>query len=261
MTTSYARKRFGQHFLIDKNLLQQIVNTIAPAKEDHVVEIGPGHGELTQYLLPRVTKLDVIEIDRDLIAQLKQRFEQYSHLTIHESDALKFNFETLISKDHGIRIVGNLPYNISTPLLFKCFSFIHRIKDMHFLLQKEVVHRLCAAVGSSHYGRLSVMAQYYCDNTLVFEIGPDAFKPPPKVDSALIRLIPRQKRLIDTNDINTLTQIVKEAFNQRRKTIRNTLKKSISEKSLMDLSIDPQLRPQQLSVDDYIRISNAITIE
>lgn len=250
------RKRFGQHFLQDPQTLQDIALAIAPNETDHMIEIGPGRGALTELLLPVVKQLDVIEIDRDLVTHLKQAYDNKKNLNIHEADVLSFDFNTLTKDRHSLRIVGNLPYNISTPILFKLFSSLEIIQDMHFMLQKEVVERLTAKVGSRDYGRLSVMSQYFCENIKLFSIEPSAFSPPPKVDSAFIRMIPRRSLQPLANDLKTFSNVVREAFNYRRKTLSNCLKKIISNDDLIRLGIDPKKRPQELTVEDFVKISN-----
>lgn len=248
-----ARKRFGQHFLQDASVLQQIVASIAPKTENHLVEIGPGQGALTDYLIGKTKQLDLIEIDRDLIAILQEKFGD--HASIYEGDVLAFDFKQL--QGSALRIVGNLPYNISTPLLFHLFDFLDLIKDMHFLLQKEVVDRLTARVGSRQYSRLSVMAQYYCDTATLFLVEPEAFSPPPKVRSALIRLQPKQ-RTDQAKDMSVFHKVVREAFQYRRKTLSNSLKKLVSADQLRALGIDPKRRPQELTVEEYVQISNSL---
>ncbi len=248
-----ARKRFGQHFLRDTRVLQQIVTAIAPHANDHLVEIGPGDGALTHHLIGKTQQLDLIELDRDLIALLQNKFGNAA--TIYEGDVLNFDFHQL--NNTPLRPVGNLPYNISTPLIFHLFNFLDVIKDMHFLLQKEVVDRLTANVGSHQYNRLSVMTQYYCNNEMLFTVEPDAFNPPPKVVSAFVRLQPKQ-RTEQANDLSVFHDVVREAFNYRRKTLNNSLKKLVTADQLLALNIDPKQRPQELSVEDYIRISNAL---
>ncbi len=257
MKKHLPRKRFGQNFLRDPSVLQNILLAIAPKETEHVVEIGPGEGVLTDLLLPNCQRLDIIEIDRDLVAHLEKHYENKNTLKIHSGDALKFNFATLSKQPHSLRVVGNLPYNISTPILFKLFSDIDLIKDMHFMLQKEVVERLTAPVGDKHYGRLSVMAQYFCDCEYLFTIGPNAFYPPPKVDSALIRMIPIQRSLT-AKSTQALSDIVKKAFLHRRKTVSNCLKGLISADELREIDINPSLRPQQLTVDNFVTISNKL---
>ncbi|WP_423063140.1 16S rRNA (adenine(1518)-N(6)/adenine(1519)-N(6))-dimethyltransferase RsmA [Candidiatus Paracoxiella cheracis] len=251
------RKRFGQHFLRDPNVLNKLLSAIAPRSTDHVVEIGPGQGVLTELLLPAVKRLDAIEIDRDLVTLLEERFSADNNLTIHQADVLKFDLNSIETDNERLRIVGNLPYNISTPLLFKLFSYGNLIQDMIFMLQKEVVDRLTATPGSHDYGRLSVMAQYFCEDSRLFTVGPEAFSPPPKVESAVVCLIPRQ-HTHSVNDLNLLTTIVREAFSYRRKTLRNCLKKYISAEDLQTLNIDPIKRPQELTVEDFVKISNMV---
>jgi len=253
----HARKRFGQHFLIDDTVLQRIVEAIAPQVDDHLVEIGPGKGALTEYLIPLAKKLDLIEIDRDLVALLNKSFEHCDRIIIHSADVLEFDFSTLDDKQHRLRVVGNLPYNISTPLLFKLFGYGNLIQDMYFMLQKEVVERLTATVGASNYGRLSVMSQYYCTSEMLFIVKPTAFKPPPNVYSAVIRIQPRAPTL-PANDLKLFGQIVREAFSHRRKTIHNAVKKIVPAELFEKLNINPQLRPQELGVEEFVKISNAM---
>lgn len=252
------RKRFGQHFLTDISVLQHIANSIAAQKNQHLVEIGPGQGALTETLITHSKQLDVIEIDTDLVRHLQLKFENQAHLHIHQGDALKFDFCSLANKQ-PIRVVGNLPYNISTPLLIHLWQQQHCIEDMHFLLQKEIVERLTAAISSSNYSRLTVIAQYYCQTQLLFTVTADAFDPPPKVESAFVYLKPLQREH-KASDIKQFHRLVQIAFNQRRKTISNSLKSIVGREELIRLGIDPSLRPQALSVDDYIKISNAVSL-
>jgi len=254
-TKHIPRKRFGQHFLRDAHVLLQMLHTIAPQPDDLMLEIGPGEGALTEFLQPVSSKLHLVEIDRDLVKYLGHLFATQGNVVIHQADALAFELVSITDKP--VRIVGNLPYNISTPLLFHLFEQLEYVHDMHFLLQKEVVLRLCAPVGDSHYGRLSVMAQYFCENEALFDVGPDCFDPPPKVDSAFLRMRPRRQRSLDANDLPALSQVVQQAFNYRRKTIANAFKGFVSLDTLIALGINPKARPQQLTVDDYVRISNA----
>ena len=256
MTPHQPRKRFGQHFLTDHTVLKNIVNTLQLQNKDRVIEIGPGLGALTDYLLPALCHLDVVELDRDLITQLHQKYDS-KRVTIHAADALNFAYATLGT---DLRIVGNLPYNISTPLLFKLFSEAHAIRDMHFMLQKEVVLRLTAAVGSNDYGRLSVMSQYFCDNHYLFTVPANAFDPPPKVESAVVRLVPKKQLPLSSTAFTSFECVVKEAFSYRRKTIANSLKRLIDSHTLQSLNINPQNRPQNLSVEEFIRIGNAISV-
>jgi len=252
-----ARKRFGQHFLNDPTILESFQRAIAPQSTNHLVEIGPGHGALTDYLVGMTKQLDLIEVDRDLIPVLQKKYG--TQATIYEKDALFFDFRQL-NQGEKLRIVGNLPYNISTPLLFHLFEQLDVIQDMHFLLQKEVVDRLVASPGEHNYGRLSVMSQFYCHAIFLRTVPPEAFVPPPKVQSAFVRLTPRAQPL-KVNSLTQLQAVVREAFNHRRKTLSNSIKKWISAEALMALGIDPKKRPQTLSVEDYIRISNAIRVE
>lgn len=250
------RKRFGQHFLTDKSCLQSFRAAIAPQTTDHLVEIGPGHGALTDYLIDTVKQLDLIEIDRDLVFMLQQK---YSHCaTIYETDVLHFDFRQLVHQDK-LRIVGNLPYNISTPLLFHLFEQIDVIQDMHFLLQKEIVDRLCAKPGTHNYSRLSVMTQFYCNAKALLHVPPEAFHPSPKVQSTFVRLIPH-KTPYSVKSLPQLQAIVREAFSYRRKTLSNSLKRWITAETLESLGINPKKRPQELRVEDFIRISDAIGV-
>ncbi len=251
-----ARKRFGQHFLEDQTVLDEMLNSIAPKANDHLVEIGPGQGALTHYLIDQSQHFDAIEIDRDLVRHLKTLFADKPYFKLHEADALSFDFRTLRLDKQKLRIVGNLPYNISTPLLFHVFDQLDCIQDLHFLLQKEVVDRLCAAPHSADYGRLSIMAQYYCTNLKLFEVGPEAFDPPPAVTSAFIRMLPRSHSELQALKVQHLSLIVREAFNQRRKTLANALKHLISSAELLELNIDPKRRPQELSVAEFVALSN-----
>lgn len=248
-----ARKRFGQNFLTDPNIIRKIVDAIAPQAGQNMVEIGPGLGAMTDPLLARLGHLQVVEIDRDLIARLHERYAP-EQLTVHEGDALKFDFATLGA---DLRVVGNLPYNISTPLLFHLASFADQVRDMTFMLQKEVVMRMVANPGSGEYGRLSVMLQYRFRMGRVFDVPPGAFRPVPKVMSSIVRLVPRALDTLAARDDALLGRIVTAAFGQRRKTLRNTLREFIDEQGLAALGIDPGNRAERLSVADYVAIANA----
>lgn len=252
----YARKRFGQHFLHDQNIIEKIVGAIAPKPDDHIVEIGPGLGALTTKILPLTKKLDVIEIDRDIIPKLIAQCTGLGELIVHETDALKFDFAKL-NKDK-LRLVGNLPYNISTPLLFHILNNTTLIQDMYFMLQKEVVERMAAQPGEEAYGRLSVMLQYHCQAQLLFLVPPHAFNPPPKVDSAIVKLTPYASLPFVARNYGLFAEIVRTAFTQRRKTLRNCLRTLIDEKQLIALEIDPNLRPEKLSVEDFVKIANGL---
>lgn len=249
-----AKKRFGQNFLIDENIIQRIVHLINPLATQNILEIGPGLGALTQELLKRAEKISVIELDKEIIPKLKFNCDGLGELKIHQQDALKMDFKQL-AKDKPIRIIGNLPYNISTPLLFHLFKFLPQIKDMHFMLQKEVVERMVAKPGNKTYGRLSVMTQYFCDAELLFIVPPEAFHPAPKVESAIVRLIPKQP-MIKVENFSIFENLVVQAFNQRRKTIRNVWKSLITEEDLQSLAIQSSLRPENLSLQDFMRVAN-----
>ncbi len=250
------RKRFGQNFLQDDNVIQKIIQAVHPTQQDRIVEIGPGRGALTLPVLELCRELHIIEVDRDLIEWWQS--QKLDRLVIHATDALKFDFHTLTNEhaeDNGIRLIGNLPYNISTPLLFHLMRFTNMITDMHFMLQKEVVDRIVSQPGSKTYGRLSVMMQYYCAVERLFIVSPGSFYPPPKVDSAIVRLVPHQQRA--DCDAQTLSRIVKQAFSQRRKTLRNSLKNWISSDEISQLGLDPTARPETLPLDAFIKLANA----
>jgi len=253
-----ARKRFGQNFLVDERLIGRIVRSIAPRQEDNLVEIGPGKGALTGPLVESCPQLNVIELDRDLIPVLLAQFAIHPKFKIHQTDALKFDFATLGSTENRLRIVGNLPYNISTPLIFHLLSFQGLIKDMHFMLQKEVVERLAALPDEKNYGRLSIMAQYYCQVENLFEVPPESFDPAPKVDSAIVRLTPHETLPCEASHIDKLALLVRTAFSQRRKTLRNSLKSLGVEIPAQALNIDLSKRAENLSLKDYVKLSNLI---
>lgn len=251
------RKRFGQNFLHDPGVIQQIIHAINPHAGQTIIEIGPGQGAITRPLLQQCKQLTVIELDRDLIAGLETLNDEHHHLQIYNQDALKTNFCKLADKQNKLRIIGNLPYNISTPLLFHLLQQADCIKDMHFMLQKEVVDRMVASPGSKTYGRLSVMLQYYCQVERLFAIGPGAFNPPPRVDSAFVRLIPHSESPVNTN-IDILDQVVKTAFSQRRKTLRNTLKTLLNSDQIKATGIDPGIRAEQLSLQQFAQLANVV---
>lgn len=256
----FARKRFGQNFLQDESVIQNIVAAIQPKKTQALVEIGPGLAALTLPVSDYLDQLTVIEIDRDLAARLVSNPFLKDKLTVIEQDAMTVNF-TELSKKMGqpLRVFGNLPYNISTPLMFHLFQFTNAISDMYFMLQKEVVNRLVAAPNSKAYGRLSVMAQYYCQIIPVLEVPPSAFKPAPKVDSAVVKLIPHQTPPYLVNDIRVLSRITTSAFNQRRKTIRNSLGQLFSVEQLAELDINLDLRAENLTLQQYCKLANAFS--
>ena len=255
-----ARKRFGQNFLHDKMIIQRIVNSINPRQGDHIVEIGPGEGALTELVLDKIGAMDVVELDRDLIPLLKIRFVVQDGLTIHQADALKFDFCSLQQDENKLRIIGNLPYNISTPLLFHLFDNNHCIEDMHFMLQKEVVDRMVAKPGDSAYGRLSIMLQYFCSAEYVFTVKPGAFRPAPKVDSAIVRLVPHGKPPVEINNFDEFSKLVNHSFTQRRKTLRNILKGQLDAEQIEALGIEPTIRPERLSLEDFTKIANQLTL-
>ncbi|NLR76524.1 16S rRNA (adenine(1518)-N(6)/adenine(1519)-N(6))-dimethyltransferase RsmA [Leeia aquatica] len=249
------RKRFGQHFLVDHSIIDAIVRDIYPRPGERVVEIGPGLAALTQPLLARLHHLDVVEIDRDIVARLQKQYSP-DQLTIHATDALRFDFSSIGS---DLRVVGNLPYNISSPLLFHLAQYRHAIRDMHFMLQKEVVDRMVAEPGSSDYGRLSVMLQYQFHLEWLLDVPPESFDPPPKVDSAVVRLIPKTDTGLDAASEARLGPLVTAAFAQRRKTVRNTLSQWFDEATLRDLGVDPGARAETLSVATFCRLAQAAT--
>ena len=253
--THTPRKRFGQNFLHDHNIIYSILSSLNAQTKDHWVEIGPGMGALTEPLLAQGLNLEVVELDRDLVVYLKDKFKAYPDLKIHSADALKFDFAALAKEDEKLRVIGNLPYNISTPLMFHLLDNANCIEDMHFMLQKEVVNRMCAAPGSKQYGRLSVMVQYYCATEWLFDVPPESFDPIPKVMSAIIRLTPHLTPPVVINNIENLNRVVTEAFSQRRKTLRNCLKKLLDEDALIQLNIDPNARAETLSLADFAKLS------
>jgi 16S rRNA (adenine1518-N6/adenine1519-N6)-dimethyltransferase len=250
------RKRFGQHFLHDRNIIDRIIAALAPESGDHVVEIGPGTGALTRELLAHLARLDAVELDRDLLARLRAEFPR-DRLALHDADALKFDFCALTSGGGRLRLIGNLPYNISTPLLFHLLDQAGCIKDMLFMLQKEVVERLRAAPGGKDYGRLSVMIQYRCAVEKLFDVAPGAFTPPPRVDSAVVRLVPHAVPPVAVDDPARLAFLVRAAFASRRKTLRNNLRGLLSAETMLVLGIDPGRRAETLSLAEFALLSNA----
>lgn len=252
------RKRFGQHFLHDKQIIQRLVETISPLPEEHFVEIGPGQGALTVPILKKIHAIDVIELDRDLIPALKIRCKDLGTMNVYEGDALAFDYSTLIRNGEPIRLIGNLPYNISTPLIFHLLTYSAHITDMHFMLQKEVVDRLAAKASDDAYGRLGIMVQYHCRIAALFDVPPSAFYPPPQVQSSIVRLVPYQTIPHLAKDYTHFQSLVKQAFSMRRKTLRNSLKTLIDDEDWKRVPIDPHLRPEQLSVEDYVKLSNLL---
>jgi 16S rRNA (adenine1518-N6/adenine1519-N6)-dimethyltransferase len=250
-----AKKSFGQNFLVDQNIIADIIRAIRPEPDDNMVEIGPGLGALTRPLLDLLNKLHVVEIDRDIIARLKTDYPQ-DKIVIHEGDALKFDFATL---DTPLRIVGNLPYNISSPLLFHFSDYAARIRDMHFMLQNEVVERMVAEPSTPEYGRLSVMLQYRFYMEKLIDVPPQSFRPAPKVDSAIVRMIPIPADKIAVQNEALFSKVVMTAFGQRRKTLRNTLKSHMDESDFKSLGIDPQLRSENLGVAEFGSITRLLS--
>ena len=255
-TGHQARKRFGQNFLVDQNIIENIVAAIAPQPGQNLVEIGPGQGAITGPLLEKCSALNVVELDRDLIPILENKFQQYPGLTIHQGDALKTDFEQFYKEGKPLRVIGNLPYNISTPLLFHLLSFNRQICDMYFMLQKEVVERLGATPGEKHYGRLSVMVQYHCKVQPLFLVPPTAFRPAPKVESAIVQLRPYEEPPHLASNFSVFSKLVRTCFQQRRKTIKNSLKLFLDTEQVDQLNIDLTLRPEKLSVAEFVQLSN-----
>ena len=253
MASHIPRKRFGQHFLVDQQVIADIVSAIRPGRADTMIEIGPGLAAITAPLLDKLDHLHVVEIDRDIIARLKKKYPP-ERLSIHEGDALEFDFGAIGEK---LRIVGNLPYNISTPILFHLANYAERTLDMHFMLQKEVVDRMVAEAGSSDYGRLSVMLQFRFHMESVLDVSPDAFDPPPKVESAVVRMNPKAASELPDVDPARFEALVATAFSQRRKMLRNTLRAHFSEAQLSALDIAPTARAEELPLAAFVRMARA----
>lgn len=258
--THIARKRFGQNFLHDSRIINQIIGSLNVKADQHWIEIGPGQGALTEPLLKQNVHLDVVELDRDLVQLLQTKLKNYPNLTIHSTDALRFDFSSVAS-EKKLHIVGNLPYNISTPLMFHLLEYAPYISDMYFMLQKEVVDRICAEPNNKQYGKLSIMMQYYCQTEHLFDVPPESFDPIPKVTSAIVRLTPHSTPIVDVHNVKQLRQLVTHAFSQRRKTLRNSLKKHLDEQIIIDLGINPNLRAENISLFEFAKLSNALTTE
>jgi 16S rRNA (adenine1518-N6/adenine1519-N6)-dimethyltransferase len=254
MHSHRPRRRFGQNFLVDRAYVDRIVQAIDPRADDHAVEIGPGLGALTGPLLERVSALHVVEIDRDIVTRLGSQFAP-ERLIVHQGDALRFDFATLGPE---LRLIGNLPYNISSPMLFHAARFAPMIRDCHFMLQREVVERMVAVPGGKTHGRLSVMLQYRFRVEKLFDVPAGAFRPVPRVDSAFVRLMPHAVLPAPAKDERVFATLVTKAFGQRRKTLRNALADFVSAAELAALGIDPGLRPEALSVEDFVRVANAV---
>jgi len=256
MTSSHrTRKRFGQHFLIDPAAINQIIAAIAPRDGDTLVEIGPGRGAITIPLSRYPATLHVIEFDRDLVPMLRDRFIDSSHVVVHEADALRFDYATLGQR---LRIVGNLPYNISTPLIFRLLDFRQHIFDLHFMMQKEVVDRMAAAPGSKKYGRLTVMLGSFMEVVPLFDVPASAFQPPPKVTSAFVRMRPKPDDALLVDDPKILSALVTQAFSQRRKTLRNALRGHVTEIDMKSAGIDPDARAERIAIDTWARLANLL---
>lgn len=251
------RKRFGQNFLHDPTVITRIVNAVAPRAGDRIVEVGPGLGALTAPLLAAAGELDVVELDRDVIPLLEANCAGRGILRVHHSDVLKFDLARLAQGGRKLRIVGNLPYNISTPLLFHLLDSAEWITDMHVMVQKEVAQRMAAGAGDEAYGRLSVMMAYLCRVDLLFQVGPGAFRPAPKVESAVVRMTPHAHPPVEVNDRGRLSEIVARAFSMRRKTLRNSLRDLLDETAIRRAGIAPEKRPEELSLADFARLANA----
>jgi len=253
--TEPAKKHLGQHFLHERGVVAKLLQAIDPRPDDRIVEIGPGQGALTFPLLERHGTLTAIEFDRDLIAPLRQAARAHGELTVIHRDVLQVDF-TALAAGTPIRLVGNLPYNLSSPILFHALDHAGAVRDMHFMLQKEVVERMAAAPGSKVYGRLSVMLQAYCTVIPLFDVAPGAFRPPPKVDSAVVRLLPRPPDTIRIHDRERFADVVRAAFGQRRKTLRNALSAVADSTTIEAAGIDPGARAEQLAVADFVRLAN-----
>ncbi|WP_413459014.1 16S rRNA (adenine(1518)-N(6)/adenine(1519)-N(6))-dimethyltransferase RsmA [Herbaspirillum huttiense] len=252
------RKRFGQNFLTDDVVLYDIIASIAPAADDAMVEIGPGLAAMTTLLLEQLRHLHVVELDRDLVERLKKRFSA-ERLTVHSADALKFDFASIpVPEGRKLRVVGNLPYNISSPLLFHLAEIAPQVQDQHFMLQKEVVERMVAEPGGKAYGRLSVMLQWRYHMELLFVVPPTAFDPPPQVDSAIVRMIPLAQPMACEQAL--LEQVVTKAFSQRRKVIRNCVAGLFTEDELRQAGVDPQARPEAVPVEQFVALANLLAV-
>ena len=251
-----TRKRFGQHFLMDPAVISQIIAAVAPQDGDTIVEIGPGKGAITDPLSRFATTMHAIEFDRDLVPMLRNRFATDGHVSVHEADALQFDYSKLGPR---LRIVGNLPYNISTPLIFRLIDFRQNILDLHFMMQKEVVDRMAAAPGSKRFGRLTVMLGCFMEVVPLFDVPPTAFQPPPKVTSAFIRMRPKPNDAVPIDNPDILSTLVAQAFSQRRKTLRNALKGHVTEADMKIVGIDPGSRAEQVPIDVWASLANRMS--
>ncbi|HLB41947.1 MAG TPA: 16S rRNA (adenine(1518)-N(6)/adenine(1519)-N(6))-dimethyltransferase RsmA [Gammaproteobacteria bacterium] len=252
------RKRFGQHFLKDKNVIERMIAVLNPKPEEHLIEIGPGQGALTIPVLNKTHQLEVIEFDRDLVVALQQYNKKFRNLLVHSADVLHFDFAAIKHDERLLRIFGNLPYNISTPLIFHLLNAASIIADMLLMVQKEVAERLAAKVNTKQYGRLSVMVQYHCDVELLFDVAADAFYPAPQVCSSVIRLLPHRDDRYLVKDYSFFKALVQAAFGQRRKTLRNSLKHLIDDESWMRIQLSSDVRPENLTVKDFIELCHRL---
>ncbi len=255
MSDHRPRKRFGQHFLTASETIEKIVAAVAPQQGETIVEIGPGQAAITAPLADLATNLHAIEFDRDLVSTLRNRFAERENVIIHEADALSFDFSKL---GKNLRIVGNLPYNISTPLLFHLLRFKDVIADMHFMLQKEVVERMAAVPGSKRYGRLTIMLGCHLQVVHLFDVPPSAFSPPPKVVSSVVRMRPIPQRPFDIHNAELLEKIVKQAFSRRRKTLRNALDGLADAETIQSAGLDSSQRPEQIPIVGWVNLANLL---
>jgi 16S rRNA (adenine1518-N6/adenine1519-N6)-dimethyltransferase len=252
-----ARKRFGQNFLHDQQVIERIISCVNAKQSDLLIEIGPGQAAITRPLLDSGAELHLIEIDRDLVAKLQQQFADDTNVTIHSCDALKANLPE-ITDGRAFRLIGNLPYNISTPLIFHVLQWHEKVVDMHFMLQKEVVERMAAAPGSRIYGRLSVMTQFRCQVTHLFDVQPESFSPVPRVCSSIVRLQPLKTPPADPGSFKNLERVVAAAFSQRRKTLRNSLRNLLTAEQIIAADIDPGQRAEQLSLSQFAALARSL---
>ncbi|MEX0619500.1 MAG: 16S rRNA (adenine(1518)-N(6)/adenine(1519)-N(6))-dimethyltransferase RsmA [Pseudohongiellaceae bacterium] len=255
------RKRFGQNFLHDEHVIRKIIDSIQIRPEDHIVEIGPGQGALTRHLVNQGKRLDLIELDRDLVVRLSSEMGSHDHLHLHQADILKFDLGDIAEPGFPLRVVGNLPYNISTPVIFRLLKYQSMIRDMVFMLQLEVVNRMAAEPGNRTYGRLGLMVQYYCRVEHLFDVPANAFTPRPKVVSAIVRLTPHTTPPVEARDVGCLQNVIRTAFTQRRKTLKNSLKTLISEDAWTNIPVDNSQRPENISLADYVRISDSLSAD
>ena len=258
MNAHRARRRFSQNFLHDPLVIQRIIAAIAPQPDHHLLEIGPGLGALTVPLAERAGRLDMVEIDRDLAAGLRERFAGRDSVTVHEADAMHFDLAGITREPHSLRVVGNLPYNISSPLLFRLLAQRHWIADLHLMLQEEVVERLVAPPGSRVYGRLGVMAGLWCESERVLRVGPGAFKPAPRVSSAVVAMRVRAEPLVPVRSSETFARVVSAAFGQRRKTLRNSLRELLEADAIAACGVDPRARAETLDLVAFAALADAV---